>query len=165
MGSIVSLSVQEQEPFRQGLNAVRRALEYPEPLFERRLRLEGLRTIFVLANGIWQSSRWEHIFGEQLRDWVKKQRFMNRSSVAGRMFVFGGDRTGRGLQELELLKEVLADQEKRHALAEIGPCALHFSIPGDPRDDGRILISNFIPELWPNADWSIYSDGSVRFHS
>lgn len=74
-----------------------------------------------------------------------------------------GEREEEVRRALTLLRDTLADKRKRHALAEIGPVELCLWNPEDrPEPDGHpgILISNNIPGIYPNSDFSIVPDGT-----
>lgn len=159
MGSIIQLPMAEQQPFRRGLNLLRRILNNQDKF--QQLVEQGAEEIFVLA-GLWELPAWEQMFQPFIGGWATHKQLSTR-------FQYDPDpaRNDAVEAELTLLRDVLNDRGKTKELAQIGPCKLMLSCTEDwaRQHEPSILISNFIPGFWPNADWSINADGQVYFHS
>lgn len=168
MGSQIVLNMGQQHPFRIGLNKLRKILNDPAEM--EVLASKGLQRINLVADHL-NSGQFKTLFGSPafLR-WVNGIEGWdhNRSFYWYVPFKNDGQRE-RCRSALIVLRDTLNDKRKYEELVQIGPCALTLCWEeDDPRvleEDSPILISNFIPECWPNADYSVRANGETYFHS
>lgn len=183
------LSEKEQHPFRHALKRLQRALL--DPLKFEAFVQGGVATIFLVADEVKNPQFKGHFpsapngrLRHPLVRWVSeemKQHGITPKKYRGFMSIATppGEREDKSRHAFTLLRDTLADKRKRHALAEIGPVALYlwYSDQVDmdtPEHDVHpsILISNYIPGIEPNMDYSIVPDGThddavdgIWFHS
>ena len=179
-----TLTKVEIHPFNHGLKRLRRVLNNPTR-FEAFVKA-GVTDIIIIADEI-HSRQFRNYFAQTIELKGKNGRKLKKPKVlshpfvqwvTNRMHVNGitpekyrgfmsiatppGDRKPEVRAKFALLRDTLANKEKRRALAAIGPCALSIWDPGDsPEPNGHpaILISNFIPGCMPNSDYSIVPVG------
>lgn len=167
MGSRIVLTMGQQHPFRIGLNKLRKVLNDPEQLED--LANRGLQRISVVADHL-NSGQYKSLFGSpHFLRWANGSEGWDHSRSFFNWFQeFKSDEQREWARKaLIVLRDTLNDKSKYEALVQIGPCELTLCWNDEEAYDEKtpILISNFIPDCWPNADYSIRSNGETYFHS
>jgi len=157
----------QQHPFRIGLNKLRKVLNDPAELED--LAARGLKRITVVADHL-NSGQFRALFGnEHFLRWANGSEGWDHSRSFFNWFQKFESEEQRewARQVLLVLRDTLNDKSKYEALVQIGPCALTLCWDDHPTivERSPVLISNFIPECWPNADYSIRANGETYFHS
>ena len=187
MGSMVTLTEAEKHLFYHGLKRLHRALANPkefeefvrggvtkifvisDEMYTRQFRTlcrksfpPTVRTVKVQCGGGRKMNR-QKVFPHDFMKWISDEMESAKKNRGFMSFATPpGEREGEVRRVFELLRDTLANRAKRKALAEIGPCVLYLWNPTEtalePNDFPSVLVSNFIPKCFPNADYSIVPD-------
>lgn len=167
MGSQIVLTMGQQHPFRIGLNKLRKILNDPAQLDD--LAARGLHCINVVADHV-NSGQFKKLFANPaFMRWANGlEGWDHNRSFLGWFQEFKSDEQRRYARfSLTVLRDTLNDKVAYEELVQIGPCALTLCWDDEATYDEQapVLISNYIPDCWPNADYSIRATGETYFHS